>query len=48
MDSTLSGKSSVILNVIPPNKSVPKERTVTKEVSVLDYLGLGWLKLLFK
>jgi len=48
MDSTLPGKSSVHLNVIPPNKSIPKERTVIKEVTVLDYLGLGWLKLLIK
>ena len=48
MDSPLEGKSSVTLNVIPPSHSIVQERTVMKEVTVLDYIGLGWLRLLFK
>ncbi len=47
MDSPLKGKSSVTLNIIPPNKSIPNERTVMKKVTVLDYIGLGWIKALF-
>jgi hypothetical protein len=39
MDSSLSSKSTVTLNIIPPNKSIPQERTVTKKVSVWGYLG---------
>jgi len=38
IDSPLKGKSTVTLNVIPPNKSIPQERTVTKKVNVFDYL----------
>jgi len=48
MDSPIGGKSSVTLNVIPPSHSIPHERTVMKEVTVLDYIGLGWLRLFFK
>lgn len=39
IDSPLKGESTVTLNVIPPNKSVPQERTVTKKVNVWNYIG---------
>ena len=38
-DSPLKGESTVTLNVIPPNKSVPHERTVTKKVNGWNYIG---------
>lgn len=47
MDSPLKGNSEVTLKVIPPNKSIPQQRTVTKKVSGWDYLGrviFGFLK----
>lgn len=37
INSPLSGKSAPILNVIPPNKAVPMQRTVTKKVHIWDY-----------
>lgn len=39
VDSPLKGKSTVTLNVIPPKKSVPQERTVTKKVNGWNYFG---------
>lgn len=38
-DSSLKGESTVTLNVIPPKKSIPHERTVTKKVNVWNYIG---------
>ncbi|MFH1016463.1 MAG: hypothetical protein V1771_05635 [Chloroflexota bacterium] len=39
MDSPLNGESKVTLKVVPPNKSFPQQRTVTKKVNGWDYLG---------
>lgn len=39
VDSSLKGVSKVTLNVIPPNKSIPQQRTVTKKVNVWNYIG---------
>jgi len=39
IDSSLKGESTVTLNVIPPKKSIPHERTVTKKVKGWDYIG---------
>lgn len=39
MDSSLKGESTVTLNVIPPKKSIPQERTVTKKVNAWNYIG---------
>ncbi len=47
-DSPLKGESSATLNVIPPNRSIPQERTVMRKVTVLDYIGLGWIPALFR
>ena len=39
VDSPLKGVSKVTLNVIPPKKSIPQERTVTKKVNGWNYFG---------
>jgi hypothetical protein len=46
MNSPLSGKSAVSLNVIPPYRSVAQEEIVTKNVSVWYFVNP--LRLLFK
>ncbi len=38
VDSPLKGESKVTLNVIPPKKSIPHERTVTKKVNGWNYV----------
>ena len=44
MNSPLPDVSTVSLNVVPPNKSVPKQRTVKKTVNTWYYLpGLKFL-----
>ena len=42
MNSPLKGISTIILNVIPPNYSIPHERTIQKMVNGWDYIG-GWV-----
>ncbi|MBA7672149.1 hypothetical protein ES703_80323 [subsurface metagenome] len=39
VDSSLKGKSSIILKVIPPKKSIPHETTVTKNVTTWAWLS---------
>lgn len=39
VDSPLKGVSKVSLNVIPPKKSIPQERIITKKVNGWDYIG---------
>lgn len=39
IDSSLKGESTATLNVIPPKKSIPQERTVTKKVNGWNYIG---------
>jgi hypothetical protein len=39
IDSSLNGESKVTLNVIPPNKSITQQRTVTKKLTGWDYFG---------
>ena len=46
INSPLSGKSTVSLNVIPPYRSIPKEEKITKNVSVWYFVNP--LRLLFK
>lgn len=48
VNSPLGGHSSVTATLTPPNKAIPKQRTVMKTVSTLDYVGLGWLLKFFK
>ena len=44
INSPLLGVSTVSLNVIPPNKLVPQQRTVKKKVNTWEYLKeLGFL-----
>lgn len=38
IDSSLKGESKVTLNVIPPKKSIPQQRTVTKKLTGWDYI----------
>ena len=47
-DSPLHGKSTVTLNVVPPNKAVSQKRTVTKTVNGWDYAGRFIIHLVFK
>ncbi len=46
INSPLAGVSTVLLNVVPPNKSVLQQRTVKKTVNVWYYIP--GLKLLFR
>lgn len=46
INSPLSGVSTVSLNVVPPNKLVPQQRTVKKTVNAWYYIP--WLKFLFR
>lgn len=39
MDSSLSGESKAALTVVPPNKSIPQQRTVTIKHNGWYYLG---------
>jgi hypothetical protein len=39
VNSPLSGVSTVNLQVTPPSKAIPSERTVTKKVNGWDYIG---------
>ncbi len=39
VDSPLSGVSKVNLQVTPPSKAIPSERTVTKKVNGWSYIG---------
>ncbi len=38
VDSPLRGESTVTLNVIPPKKSIPRESTITKNVTAWSWL----------
>lgn len=48
VDSPLHGKSTITLNIVPPNKEISQERTVTKTVNGWDYVGRFIIRLVLK
>lgn len=47
VDSPLRGKSTSRLNVIPPTRAMPEQRSIKKKVSAWEFLGRSALDYIF-